>query len=105
MKPWKASVGLTTSAGTVGAWALAAETAYLQPFGRLILADYGWYVAAYGGMALATMAAGFYVAVRAVGLGAVGRKVDVTERAIRRGEGQDPALGEALARHDAGDYE
>ncbi len=105
MKPWKASVGLTVSAGTLGAWALAAELTYLQPFGRLILTDYGWYVAAYGGMALATLAAGFYLATRALGLGAVGRKVDVTEQAIRRGEGQDPALGEALARHDAGDYE
>ena len=49
--------------------------------------------------------AGFYLAARALGLGAVGRKVDLTEQAIRRGEGQDPALGEALARHDAGDYE
>ena len=105
MKPWKASVGLTVSTGAVGAWALAAELTCLQPFGRVLLADYGWYVAAYGGTALVTLAAGFYLAARAVGLGAVGRKVDVTEQAIRRGEGQDPALGEALARDDAGDYE
>ena len=105
MKPWKASVGLTASTAAAGAWVLAAELTYLQPFGRVLLAGYGWYVAAYGGMALAALAAGFYLAARAVGLGAVGRKVDVTEQAIRRGEGQDPALGEALARDDAGDYE
>ena len=105
MRPWKASVGLTASTGAVGAWALAAELTYLQPFGTVILTGYGWYIAAYGGMALATLAAGFYLAARAVGLGAVGRKVDVTEQAIRRGEGQDPALGEALARDDAEDYE
>ena len=105
MKPWKACVGLTASAGAVGAWALAVETAYLRPFGRLILSDYGWYIAAYGGLALAAFGTGVYMAVRALGLGAVGRKVDVTEQAIRRGGGQDPALGEALARDDAGDYE
>ena len=104
MRPWKASVGLTVSVGTVGAWALVVETAYLRPFGRLVLADYGSYIAVYGGLALAAFATGVYLAARAVGLGAAGRKVEVAERAIRRGEGQDPALGEALARDDAGDY-
>ncbi len=105
MKPWKASVGLTVSAGAAGGWALGVELAYLQPFARLILVEHGLYVATYGGMALATFAAGVYLAARAVGLGAAGRKVEVAERAIRRGEGQDPALGEALARDDAGDYQ
>ena len=59
MRPWKASVGLTASTGAVGAWALAAELTYLQPFGTVILTGYGWYIAASGGMALATLAAGF----------------------------------------------
>ena len=105
MKPWKASVGLTVSAAASCGWALWVETAYLRPFGRVLLADYGLYIAAYGGLALAAFATGVYLASRAVGLGAAGRKVEVAERAIRRGEGQDPALGEALARDDAGDYE
>ena len=51
-----------------------------------------------------TFAAGVYVAARWVSLGAVGRKVDVVERAIRRGTGQEPELAEALARDEAGDY-
>ena len=104
MKPWRASVGLTVAAGAVGAWALGTELAYLRPYGRVIAAEYGLYVAFYGGMALASFGAGVYAAARALGLGAVGRKVDVAEQAIRRGGGQDPALGEALARDDAGDY-
>ena len=104
MRPWKVSVGLTVSAGAVGAWALGVELAYLRPFARVVAWDYGWYVAFYGGMALATFGACVYAAARAVGLGAVGRKVDVAEQDIRRGGGQDPALGEALARDDAGDY-
>ena len=45
-----------------------------------------------------------YIAARSVSLGAVGRKVDVVERAIRRGTGQDPELAEALARDESGDY-
>ena len=51
-----------------------------------------------------TVAASVYIGARSVSLGAVGRKVDVVERAIRRGTGQDPELAEALARDEAGDY-
>ncbi len=104
MRPWKVGVGLTASAGALGVWALWAETAYLHPFWRVVAADHGRYVAALGGLALGTFGTGLYVIARSVGLGAVGRKVDVVEQAIRRGGGQDAALSEALARDEAGDY-
>ena len=68
------------------------------------MADYGWYIAAHVGLAVMTFAAGVYVVARSVSLGAVGRKVDVVERAIRRGTGQDPELAAALARDESGDY-
>ena len=55
-------------------------------------------------LALVTLGSGVYAAARSVSLGAVGRKVDVVERAIRRGTGQDPELAEALARDESGDY-
>ena len=96
-------VGLTASAGALAVWGLWVEMPYLHPFWRVVAADYGVYVAAYGAMALGWFGVGVYGLARVVGLGAVGRKVDVAERAIRRG-GQDPALGEALARDEAGDY-
>ena len=98
------SVGLTASAGALAVWGLLVEMTYLHPFWRVVAVDCGLYIAAYGGLALATLGTGVYVAARAVGLGSVGRKVDVVERTIRRGAGQDPALAEALARDDAGDY-
>ncbi len=98
------SVGLTASAGALGVWGLWVEMTYLHPFWRVVAVDYGLYVAAYGGLALATFGTVVYVAARVIGLGAVGRKVDVVERAIRRGAGEDPALAEALARDEAGDY-
>ena len=104
MRPWKVGVGLTASAGALGVWALWVETVYLHPFWQVVAADYGGYLLAYGGLALGTFGTGAYLAARAVGLGAVGRKVDVVERAIRRGGGQDAALSEALARDEAGDY-
>ncbi len=97
-------VGLTASAGALGIWGLWVEATYLHPFWRVVAADYGGYVAAYGGTALAAFGTGAYLAARVIGLGAVGRKVDVVERAIRRGAGEDAALTEALARDEAGDY-
>ena len=97
-------MGLTASAGALGIWALWFEMTYLHPFWRVVAVDYGAYVAVCGGMALATFGACVYLAARLLGLGAVGRKVDVVERAIRRGDGQDAALADALARDEAGDY-
>ena len=104
MRPWKVGVGLTASAAALGVWGLWVEVTYLHPFWRVVAADYGWYVAAFYAMALAAFGTAVYAAARAFGLGAVGRKVDVVERAIRRGAGEDPALAEALARDEAGDY-
>ena len=51
-----------------------------------------------------TVTAGVYIGARSVSLGAVVRKVDVVERAIRRGTGQDLELAEALARDASGNY-
>ena len=98
------AVGLTMAGGALVVWALWLELAYVRPYWPVVLADYGWYVGAHGGLALVTLGAGVYAAARSVLLGAVGRKVDVVERAIRRGTGQDPDLAEALARDESGDY-
>ena len=92
------------TAAALAVWALWVELGYLRPYWPLLLADYGWYLAAQSGVALVTLGLGVYAAARSVSLGAVGRKVDVVERAIRRGTGQDPELTEALARDEAGDY-
>ena len=59
----------------------------------------------HGWLVLVTLGAGVYAAARSFSLGAVGRKVDVVEWAIRRGIGQDPELAEALARDESRDYQ
>ena len=104
MRPWRVAVGLTMTVGALAVWGLWAELWYLRPFWRVLVADYGWYIGAQIALVLVTSASGFYVAARALSLGAVGRKVDVVERAIRRGTGQDPELADALARDASGDY-
>ena len=105
MRPWRVAVGLTMTIAALGLWALWVELWYLRPFWPVLLTDYGWYIAAQSSVALVTIGAGVYIAARSLSLGAVGRKVDVVERAIRRGTGQDPELADALARDAAGNYE
>ena len=104
MRPWRVAVGVTMTIAALGLWGLWVELWYVRPFWPVLVADYGWYIAVHGGLAVVTVAAGVYIAARSVSLGAVGRKVDVVERAIRRGTGQDPELTAALARDEAGDY-
>ena len=68
----------------------------------MILADYGLVIALYLGLALATLAAVFYWAARALGLG--DKTVDLVERSVRRREG-DRELAEALQRDEEGKWE
>ena len=104
MRPWRVAVGLTMTGGALAVWALWLELSYLRPYWPVLLADYRWYIGAHSGLALVTLGVGVYIAARSVSLGAVGRKVDVVEQAIRRGTGQNPELAEALARDESGDY-
>ena len=104
MQPWKVSAGLTTAIAGLAFLLLGSRMEYLGPFWRPILSDYGAPIAAHLGLALLTLAAILYGAARAVGLADLGRKVDLVERSIRRGEG-DPELAEALHRDAKGEWD
>ena len=93
MRPWRVGLGFTMSGGALAAWALWLELGYLHPYWPLVLADYGWYLAAQSSVALVTVAVAVYAVARAFSLGAVGRKVDVVERSIRRGDGAGSGAG------------
>ena len=65
----------------------------------MILADYGLVITAHLVLVLGAIVVAIYAAARAVGLADLGRRVDLVECSVRRGEG-DPELAEAL-RQDA----
>ena len=104
MQPWKISAGL--SAALVGSAVLLAGSRleYLAPFWPLILADYGVLIALHLGLALTAALAAIYGVARAAGLADLGRRVDLVERSVRRGEG-DPDLADALRRDAEGHWD
>ena len=104
MQPWKVSAGLTTTIVGLALLLLGSRLEYLAPFWHVILSDYGAVIAAHLGVALVTVAAILYGAARAVGLSDLGRKVDLVERSIRRGEGNHE-LAEALQRDAEGEWD
>ena len=104
MQPWRISAGL--SAALVGSAVLLAGSRleYLAPFWPLILADHGVPIAFHLALALAAVLAALYAVARAAGLADLGRRVDLVERSVRRGEG-DPELARALKSDAEGEWE
>ena len=104
MQPWRISAGLTAALAGSAVLAGGSRMEYLVPFWRVILADYGLVITAHLVLVLGAIAASIYAAARAAGLADLGRRVDLVERSIRRGEG-DPELAEALRRDAEGELE
>jgi len=104
MQPWKISAGLTAALAGVAVLLGGSRLEYLAPFWRVILADYGLVIVLHLGLVLSGVAAVVYIAARAAGLADLGRRVDLVERSVRRGEG-DPELSEALRRDAEGEWE
>ncbi len=104
MQPWKISTGLTAALAGSALLLGGSRLEYLAPFWPLILADHGVTVVLHVGLAVAAVAAAIYAVARATGLADLGRRVDLVERSVRRGEG-DPELADALRRDAEGDWE
>ena len=104
MQPWKISTGLTAALAGSAVLLAGPRLEYLVPFWSLILADHGVAIALHVALALAAVAAGIYAVARAAGLSDLGRRVDLVERSVRRGEG-DPELARALKRDAEGEWD
>ena len=104
MQPWKISVGLTAIILALALMLAGESFAYLKPYFRIILTDYWMPVAWHGGLALAALMAALYGAARMLGLAGMGRKVDLMERSIRRGEGGQTDLAGKLEQEDRGQF-
>ena len=70
----------------------------------MIITDYGIPIVLHSALALGAVAAAIYAVARAAGLADLGRRVDLVERSVRRGEG-DPELARALKSDAEGDWD
>ena len=104
MQPWKVSIGLTVTVLGVAVIFGLPELAYLKPHWNVLLRDYWLTITLYGGLAVVSFAFSIYAGARSVGLADLGRKVDLVERSIRRGEGGDPELAETLHNQSKGKF-
>ena len=104
MQPWRISVGLTAALVGSGLLLAGSRLEYLAPFWNMTLADYGLAIAFHLALGLAAVAASLYAIARAAGLADLGRRVDLLERSVRRGDG-DPELARALKSDAEGDWE
>ena len=106
MRPWHVSIGLTVTAlGVAVAIFGLPELAFYKPHWSVLFRRGGLPIAVYGGIAVASFAFSIYAAARSLGLADLGRKVDLVERTIRRGEGGDSELAEALQNQAKGNYQ
>ena len=104
MQPWKISAGLTAALAGSASLLGGSRLEYLAPHWPAILAEHGVALALHGALALTAVAAAIYAVARATGLADLGRRVDLAERSVRRGEG-DPGLADALRQDTQGDWE
>ena len=104
MQPWKISAGLTAALAGSAVLLAGSRLEYLAPFWPLILSDYGVLIALHLGLALTAALGAIYGVARAAGLADLGRRVDLLERSVRRGEG-DLDLARALKSDAEGDWD
>ena len=104
MQPWKISIGCTVVVLAAGIMLAGDHFLYLKPHLRTITTDHWQAVAWYGGLAVAGVAMSIYDAARALGLHDMGRKVDLMERSMRRGEQGQTELAAKLESEDRGEY-
>ena len=104
MQPWKISAGLTAALAGSAVLLAGSRLEYLAPFWPVILTDHGLAIALHLALGLAAVAAAIYAIARAAGLADLGRRVDLAERSVRRGEG-DPELARALKSDAEGDWD
>jgi len=104
MTPGRFSLGMTVAILVLGGTALAVEFGYLSAFGSYLLGEHGLRLGVMAAAAFLGVASGTYQLARVLSLGEVGERVGLLERTMRRGQGGDPELREALARDEAGEF-
>ena len=104
MDPGRFCVGMTLVVLALTGVLLVTQFDYLAEFWTVLWADHAVRLSVMVLAWLMTVAAGTYQLARVLVLGEVGQRVGLLERAMRRGQGGDPELRDALDREETGQY-
>lgn len=103
MHTWRISFGVTLSLAAVLAFYASSRLDFLAPHGRFVAQEYWLPIVIYTFLAAATFMVALAAVLRRLGLHDTGRKVDLVERSLRRGEG-DPDLTRRLTDQEQGEF-
>lgn len=103
MQPWKIATGLAIALGGILGAVLWRRFHYLAPYSAYIASEHWLAIVVHFGAAVAAIGLAAGGLARSLGLVDIGRKVDVIERSIRRGE-SSPELGRLLREEAEGTF-
>ena len=103
MTPNRFALGLSIVAWGVLAGLFMRHMEWMRPHMGLVLGEYGDRIAAYLAAAGVCLYAEIYRTARWLGIGDLGRKMDVLEVGLRSDSPHDQALARALARQRSGE--
>ena len=104
MDPGRFCVGMTLVVMALTCVLVMAQFDYLAEFWIVLWADHAVRLSVMALAWLMTVVAGSYQFARVLVLGEVGQRVGLLDRAMRRGQGGDPELRDALDREETGQY-
>lgn len=104
MDPGRFCVGMTLVVMALTGLVVMAEFDYLAEFWIVLWADHAVRLSLMAAAWLTAVVAGTYQLARVLAFGEVGQRVGLLERAMRRGQGGDPELRDALDREETGQY-
>lgn len=105
MQPDRFCVGMSMVIQALTLVVVVSEFEYLGEFWIVLWDRHAERLVMMGAAWCLLVGAGTYQLARVLVLGEVGQRVGLVERAMRRGQGGDPELREALEREERGDYE
>ena len=101
--PWQIATGLAIALGALLGAGLMRRFDYLAPYSSYIASEHWLGILVHFGAAVAAIGLAASALARSLGLVDIGRKVDVIERSIRRGD-SSPELGRLLREEADGTF-
>ena len=103
--PWRIATGLSLIVWVIAVLLIGERLEYLEPYAKLLFAQYTVSLSLYLMTAMMTLFAFIYWLARRAGLGDVGGKLKLMDKRLAAGESHDAELAERMKRERMGELE